>query len=407
MTSAVVVAVAVLAGLSMAWAVGANSNSPPFAPAVAANALPTMRAAFFIGILAGTGAVLQGGNISDTIGNDLILNVQVTPLAAAAALLVAAASIAIGVGTGYPIPAAFSTTGAVVGVGLALGGAPAFDQYVRIASFWAMVPPVAGSIAYTTATILRRDDVPEEVGVPLLGAVCGLVVANMSLSLLPVRGDVEPTLARLASQSVGVETPTFFEGYDLVMLVATLGVGVVGFLVLRRAMIGSVDRGIRRFLVGLGALVAFSSGGSQVGLATGPLETLFSTEFTVPAAVPIASGTLLLTLGGTGILAGAWTGAPRLLQAVAREYSTLGVRRSIAALVPGFIIAQTAITLGIPISFNNIVISSVIGSGLVEGSAGVSRRKIAVTIVGWLSTLVAAIGVGYLLYTGLAAVVGG
>jgi hypothetical protein len=32
------------------------------------------------------------------------------------------------------------------------------------------------------------------------------------------------------------------------------------------------------------------------------------------------------------------------LQATAREYAELGVRRSIAALVPGFVIAQAAIT---------------------------------------------------------------
>ncbi|NIQ59792.1 MAG: inorganic phosphate transporter, partial [Gemmatimonadetes bacterium] len=105
------------------------------------------------------------------------------------------------------------------------------------------------------------------------------------------------------------------------------------------------------------------------GLATGPLETLFRTQLGMPDFV-------LLVFGGAGILLGAWMGSPRLLQAVAREYSSLGVRRSIAALVPGFIIAQAAIALGIPISFNNIIISSVIGSGLVEGSAGVSRGKI-------------------------------
>jgi phosphate/sulfate permease len=97
-------------------------------------------------------------------------------------------------------------------------------------------------------------------------------------------------------------------------------------------------------------------------------------------------------------------GSPRLLQAVSREYSQLGVRRSIAALVPGFIIAQVAIALGIPISFNTIIISSVIGSGLVVGSTGVSGRKIGVTVVAWLVTLVASAGVAFGLYRALALV---
>jgi phosphate/sulfate permease len=403
-SSILVVVVAVVAGLAMAWAVGANSNSPPFAPAVAANALPTMRAAFLIGIFAGAGAVLQGGNISETVGNDLILNTSITPLAAAAGLLVASGSIAVGVRTGYPIPAAFATTGAMVGVGLSKGGAPAWDTYLGIVTFWALVPPVSGSIAYTTASLLRRDDVPERVGVPALGAVVGAIIANMSLALVPSTGGGQSSIAAYVSRQVA--TPEIAAGFDVAALATTFALAAVGFGVLRRAMAGSIDRGIRRFLVGLGALVAFSSGGSQVGLATGPLESLFETEISIPAVVPVGPGTVLLALGGAGILAGAWTGATRLLQAVAREYSELGVRRSIAALVPGFIIAQTAIALGIPISFNNIVISSVIGSGLSAGAAGVSRRKIGVTVAGWLATLVAAIGVGFGLYRVLSALTG-
>jgi len=49
---AALVGVAVLTCLFMAWVLGANSNSPPFAPAIGANAISTMQAAFLIGILA-------------------------------------------------------------------------------------------------------------------------------------------------------------------------------------------------------------------------------------------------------------------------------------------------------------------------------------------------------------------
>jgi phosphate/sulfate permease len=96
-----------------------------------------------------------------------------------------------------------------------------------------------------------------------------------------------------------------------------------------------------------------------------------------------------------------------LLQATSREYAQLGVRRSIAALVPGFIIAQLAIALGIPISFNNIIISGVIGGGLAGGSAGVSRRKIGVTVGFWLLTLGTSVVIGFGLYRAFATVLGG
>nr|WP_284438606.1 inorganic phosphate transporter [Halomicroarcula laminariae] len=372
-----------------AWTLGANSNSPPFAPAIGANAISTMRAAFLIGILAALGALTQGGAISETVGAGLTEGVTITSLAATAGLLTATLFMAFGIYSGYPVPAAFATTGAMVGVGLSLGGEPVFGTYRRIALFWALVPPVSGGLAYLTATILRRDDIPETVGVPLLAAVVGGIVANVQLSIVPAPpGETQNSLAGLAAMVVPLPGVT---------VAATLLLAAVSFAYIRRKTQASVDDGIRTFLVVLGSVVAFSSGGSQVGLATGPLENLYTAELGVP-------GVLLLGLGAVGILGGAWMGAPRLLQATAREYAQLGVRRSIAALVPGFIIAQTAIALGIPISFNNIIISGVIGGGLAGGSAGVSRRKIGVTVGFWLVTLVTSIVVGFALYRALALV---
>jgi phosphate/sulfate permease len=392
------VVLATLTGLATAWALGANSNSPPFAPAIGANAISTMRAAFLIGILAALGALTQGGSISETVGAGLINGVSITSLAATAGLLSATAFMAFGVYTGYPVPAAFATTGAMVGVGLSLGGEPAFDTYRRIATFWVLVPPVSGGLAYLTATLLRRDDIPETVGVPLLAAVVGGIVANVQLGVIPSPSGGEQ--GSLAAFFAGfVETPVLAAGLELDHVLVTLVIAAVSFQFIRRRTQESVDRGVRTFLVLLGSVVAFSSGGSQVGLATGPLENLYRAELGLP-------GIVLLAVGATGILGGAWMGAPRLLQATSREYAQLGVRRSIAALVPGFIIAQTAIALGIPISFNNIIISGVIGGGLAGGSAGVSRRKIGVTLLFWVLTLVTSVGVGFGLYRLFATVLG-
>ncbi len=374
--------------LFMAWALGANSNSPPFAPAIGANAVSTMRAALLVGILAAAGALAQGGAISETVGTDLIDGVSITPLAATTGLLVAASFMIFGVYSGYPVPAAFATTGAMVGVGLSLGGAPAFGTYQQIGTFWILVPPMSGGMAYLTATMLRRDDVPETVGVPLLAGIVAGILANIRLGVIPHPDRAQGSVAEAVSIAVGSPAVA---GLPVVIPIVTLLFAVAGFVFIRRKTQQSVETGIRTFLVILGSVVAFSSGGSQVGLATGPLENLYGVELGLPAIV-------LLGVGAGGILAGAWMGAPRLLQATSREYAQLGVRRSIAALVPGFIIAQIAIAFGIPISFNNIIISGVIGGGLAAGTAGVSRRKIGVTIGFWLITLVTSIGIGFGLY---------
>ena len=395
-SGAALIGVATISCLAMAWVLGASSNSPPFAPAIGANAVSTMRAAFLVGVLASLGALVQGGSISETVGSELINGVTISPLAATAGLLTAAAYIAVGVYTGYPVPAAFAVTGAMVGVGLSLGGTPAMDTYRRLGAFWLAVPIVSSSLAFLTATLLRHDRVPETVGVPLLAGFVSGSLAHIRLTVIPSPPGVsQGTVAGYAAQTIGPTT-----GSPRVTAAVTTGIfAVAGFWLMRQQVSRSVTRGIRRFLLSLGAIVAFSGGGSQVGLATGPLEDLFATQLQLPTIV-------LLGIGGLGILFGAWMGAPRLLQATSREYAELGARRSIAALVPGFIIAQTAIALGIPISFNNIVISAVIGGGLAAGSAGVSRRKIAVTVVFWVVTLVSSVMIGFGVYRLLTTLLG-
>src|SRR6056297_3545367 len=165
-------AVAAVASLFMAWAIGAGSSgSTPFAPAVGANAISIMRAGFLVGILGLLGAVLQGANVTEAVGEELIIGAELTATAATIALLIAATLVAFGIFTGYPIATAFTVTGAVVGVGLAMGGDPAWAKYRQIGTLWVLTPFVGGGIAYALASVLPREDVPERVSVPLLAGL--------------------------------------------------------------------------------------------------------------------------------------------------------------------------------------------------------------------------------------------
>jgi len=74
--------------------------------------------------------------------------------------------------------------------------------------------------------------------------------------------------------------------------------------------------------------------------------------------------------------------------------------------MPGFIIAQAATALSIPVSFNHIIISGVIGRGLAAGSAGVSRRRTSVTVTFWPLRLVTSVAIGYGVHTAFSTVLG-
>ena len=372
--------VAALASLFMAWAIGAGSSgSTPFAAAVGANAISVMRAGFVVGLLGFAGAVLQGANVTEAVGTQLIGGVSLTATAAIVGLLTAAILVAIGVFTGYPIATAFTVTGAVVGVGLALGGDPAWAKYRQIATLWVLTPFVGGGVAYATARILRSPSVPERYAVSILGGLVGALVATVEFALLGPSGGAGSIASALGTHVPG-GTP-----------VATLACALLVTAVLYRGLVTDPEATQRRFLLSLGGLVAFSAGGSQVGLAIGPLVPLLDT-----VALPLPA---VLAGGGFGLLLGSWTGAPRMIKALAQDYSSLGPRRSIAALIPSFAIAQTAVAFGIPVSFNEIVVSAIIGSGYAAGGSGVSRRKMGYTVLAWIGSLLLAFTVGFGAFT--------
>lgn len=134
-----------------------------------------------------------------------------------------------------------------------------------------------------------------------------------------------------------------------------------------------------------GSYLAYSAGASAVGLAVGPLTALQMDSFT------------LLAFGGISILLGTWMYSPRIINAISFDYSDLGPRRSIAALAAAGFMAQIGVFLGIPISFNEAVIASVVGSGMVTGRGEGNSTKILRTALMWTSAFLLSILLTFLI----------
>jgi PiT family inorganic phosphate transporter len=373
---------AALASLFMAWVIGAGSSgATPYAPAVGANAIGTMRAAFLVGIFGYAGAVTQGGNVSEAIGSGLVGGINLPVAGVILVLVLGAGLMAVGITTGYPIATAFTVTGAVIGVGLALGGIPVWSKYQQIAAVWVLTPFVGGGIAFGIASLLPRPDVPERYSIPILAGLVGAVLVNVQFSFLG-EGSAAGTVRGLGQRVLAVDG-----------LASAVGITGIAALAVAAVVWWDVSRdergGLRRMLLALGSLVAFSAGGSQVGLAVGPLLPLLD-------EIGMVSTFAVLVGGGLGMLVGSWTGAPRMIKSLAQDYSSLGPRRSISALVPSFLIAQLAVLLGVPVSFNEIVVSAIIGSGAaVGGREAIDAQKILLTVGAWVGSFVLSFALAY------------
>ncbi len=392
LTTGLLFVVAAAASLFAAWTIGAGSTgATPFAPAVGANAITTMRATFIVGILGFAGAVLQGAAVTETVGEGLIRGVTLSPLAAAVALTIAAIYIAAGVFKGYPIATAFAITGSVVGVGLAMGGEPAWQEYGEIGLYWLLTPVVGVPAAYATTKFLRSD-VKETIATALLVVIVGVVIANMEFLLLGPPDEQMSIAAVLGAQIPGSQIG------GVLGITAVIAGGLSALSV--RAVRYDPIRAQRWLLLSLGALVAFTAGGGKVGLAVGPLVPLLGEVLGDVAITPV------LIFGGIGILFGSWMVSSRMIKALSQDYADLGPRRSVAILVPSFVIAQIGIFYGIPMSFNQIFISAIGGMGLAAGGAGVSREKFLYTALAWIGSLIFSLVIGYGVYAGVREVTG-
>jgi phosphate/sulfate permease len=143
------------------------------------------------------------------------------------------------------------------------------------------------------------------------------------------------------------------------------------------------ERKINALLLISGSYVAYTAGAASVGLAVGPLQGL---EF---------STSQLLLLGGGAILLGSWLISPRIIKAVAYDYSNVGPRRSVAALASSGILAQAGIFIGAPVSFNLAIVASMIGSGLVKGRTNMESQKIRYTVAAWVGAFMLAVALSY------------
>ena len=179
-------------------------------------------------------------------------------------------------------------------------------------------------------------------------------------------------------------------GYWVLLPIPAVALGY-GISYLLRRFIPKEDskKYMKSILMGLGIFVAFTAGGNSVGKAVGPLVSLN------------ISMKILLIIGGASILAGAWILSPRIINAVSFEYSNIGPRRSAAALGSAALLAQLGIFLGVPISFNEAIIASIIGSGLVVGRSNVGKKKLAYTGAAWIFAFFLSGFLTYLLGSGL------
>ncbi len=160
----VILILALIFGLYMAWSIGANDVANAMGTSVGSGALTLKRAVILAAVLEFAGAFFVGSHVSETVRKGII---DVTifegePMLLVygmmAALLSAAVWLQFATFFGLPVSTTHSIVGAIVGFGAVVGGFSAvhWEKVGTITLSWITSPLLAGLVAFLLFTILRK-----------------------------------------------------------------------------------------------------------------------------------------------------------------------------------------------------------------------------------------------------------
>jgi len=295
------VAVAIFVGYN----IGGSTTGPAFGPAVGSGALSKTGAAALMSVFFFAGAWTIGRRVVDTLGRELVTDPGVFTLPASITVLFFI-GLALFVGNVFGVPASTSMTavGAIAGLGLASG---ALDWAVmgEIVSWW-LVAPIIG---FWLSAVIGRYFYP---------------ALNRRIALVQSEGP----LVTVDDDDGTVPTPS-------------LGPGTT-----RRELFGTV------VVIGIGCIMAFSSGTSNVANAIAPL---------------VGSGALDMNPGiviaCVAVALGAFTIARRTLATLGSDITSLPLTAAIVVATVSSILVIGLSAIKIPASFVVIATMSIIGLG--------------------------------------------
>ncbi|OVE83639.1 inorganic phosphate transporter [Natronolimnobius baerhuensis] len=323
--SEVLLLVGLLVAAFVGYNIGGATTGPAFGPAVGANVITKLMAAALMSVFFFLGAATIGPNVVTTLGEDLVHTTDIFTLQAnVAVLFFIGGALFIGNYAGVPASTSMTAVGAIAALGLATGEL-AWDVLGQIVVWW-IVAPIVG---FWVAGVVGRYYYPQ---INEWVAIEGTSEGRQMISV--DRSGLAPRLQ-------------FGEG-------AT-----------RREITGAF------VVVGIGCLMAFSSGTSNIANAIAPI---YGADIDVLEVLGLGSDVgeiagvepdmmFLIVIGSIAVTIGCFTIARRTLDTLGNDITNLPLTAAIvvAVIASGIVIGLSWI--GIPASFVVIATMSIIGLG--------------------------------------------
>ena len=393
----ILLGLAILFGVYMAWGIGANDVANAMATSVGSRAITIKQAIIIAAIFEFLGAFLAGGEVTATIRKGIldaeaIGDANILLYGMLSALLAAAVWLTLASRVGWPVSTTHSIVGAIVGFALVAIGFEAiyWSKISQIAASWIVSPMLSGFVGFCLILsvrylILDTADPKNRAKkiVPFYVFLTTLVIALVTFlkGLKHVGLELDSLSAILYSVALG--------------LVIAVGSAFVirarvkseGSSLSEVDEVGEVEKIFIVLMIVTASAMAFAHGSNDVANAIGPVAAIISIvetgEITQSSPVPI----YVLLVGGVGIVVGLATFGARVIATVGSRITELTPSRGFAATLAAAATVVLASYTGLPISTTHTLVGAVLGVGLARGVEALDLSVVRNIFVSWIVTL--------------------
>ena len=399
----ILVILAVIFGLYMAWNIGANDVANSMATAVGAKAITLRQAVIIAAVLNFLGAVFLGSDVKETLEKgivnvDMIGDAHSVMLGFMASILAAAIFVTIATWKELPVSTTHAIIGGITGFGFIAGGADViiWKKLGEVTASWVLSPLAGAVIAFVVfrsiVHFVFASGEPTKSAKKFGPIFIGLTFFIITLSLF--------TKTHLGDM--------LFTGMDQVILlslavfaVSTIaGIFIVGGMTIGKGY-EAVEHLFRKLQIITSCYVALSHGANDVANAIAPLSVVLTTALKDTSIVDSNFSYYLLALGGAGIAAGILTWGYKVIRTLGSKITSLTNTRGFSVDFGTATTVLVASRLGLPISTSHTVVGAVIGVGLARGLEAVDLSIVKKIIYSWALTLPVAIILSIVIYKGL------
>ncbi|MFC1536789.1 inorganic phosphate transporter [Pseudomonadota bacterium] len=395
--STILISMAVVFGLFMAWGIGANDVANAMGTSVGSKALTFRQAVIIAAIFECAGAILAGGEVTKTIRKGIVdvSSLGSTPellvYGMLASLLAAGIWLLVATRMGWPVSTTHSIVGAIVGFGAVGIGMEAvqWGKVGTIAMSWVTSPLMAGAIAFALFRSIQKLVIDTEDPIAMAKKYVPYYIFLVGFTMAMV------TLLK-GLKHVGVKMP--FEQNVMYATLIGIIIALIGTFMIKRLKFppkadkkfhfANMEKIFGVLMIFTAIAMAFAHGSNDVANAIGPVAAVFGIvqsagDIVSKSATPV----WILVLGGGGIVFGLVTYGHKVIATVGSGISELTPSRGFAATLGAAVTVVIASGTGLPISTTHTLVGAVIGVGLARGIGALNIGVIQTIFLSWIVTL--------------------